>query len=175
VLKGSISAIPFVGGAINEVVFEARSRLKQERLNRLFQAVAIDVAELGEGKVDRSFLATEQFSDLIEDVCLRVSRTSFERKAHRLRRVLVDAFQGKYDSNFEPMFMNILDEITEAELQVLSSLEKAFGGKRAPLTDEDERNAGRSRLQPRSVGPRRGSGQAGCAEPGWKGAASSRT
>lgn len=139
VVKGTIAAIPFVGGAINEILFEARSRLKQERLNRLFQAVAEEVAQLGEDKLDQEFLASDEFSDLIEDICLRASRTASERKARCFRRVLVDAFQGKYDSNFGEMFMNILGEITEAELHVLSSLERAFGTKRGPLKDEDER------------------------------------
>lgn len=33
-LKGMIGAIPFAGTFLNEVAFEARSRIKQERVNR---------------------------------------------------------------------------------------------------------------------------------------------
>ncbi|MCC6216131.1 MAG: hypothetical protein IT376_14805 [Polyangiaceae bacterium] len=46
VLKGAIGAIPFVGTAINEILFEARGRLKQARVEEFVRQVA-DCARAG--------------------------------------------------------------------------------------------------------------------------------
>jgi hypothetical protein len=123
VLKGIISAVPVVGGALNEILFAARSRLKQDRLNRFFQAVAEDVKALQEQTINRDFLASDEFSDLLEDICLRVAKAAAEEKRAYFRRVLVNAFQGKHDPDFAPMFMVILSDISEAEVTVLSAIQ----------------------------------------------------
>src|SRR5215471_13023112 len=72
VIKGAIGAIPFVGTLLNEVAFEARSRVKQRRLEAFFGEVAQSVRELSEAKIDREYLASEEFSDLFEDVATKV-------------------------------------------------------------------------------------------------------
>ena len=119
VLKGVISAIPYAGGLINELLFDARSRLKQDRLNAFFFEVAADVRKLGEEKLDKPYLTSERFSDLIEDICNRVAREGSETKRRHFRKVLLDAMQGKAPPTFEGVFIHILGEMTEAELDVL--------------------------------------------------------
>jgi hypothetical protein len=124
VLKGAIGAIPFAGTAINEVLFEARGRLKQERVNRFVAQVAADVAQLAAASIDHQYLQTEEFSDLVEDILLRVARTRSDVKKRHLRMVFVGALQGRLDVDFTDLFLVLLDQVTEHELHVLRGLSR---------------------------------------------------
>jgi hypothetical protein len=124
--KGIIGAIPWVGNLLNEMMFEARSRLKQARLNQFFTQVAQDVNSLSEDKLDKDYLRTEEFSDFIEEVCLRVSRERSEEKRTYFRKVLLDAFKGGRQPDFSAAFLNILQEITVEEISVLSGYVWAY-------------------------------------------------
>jgi hypothetical protein len=119
VLKGAIGTVPFVGTLLNEIAFDARARLKQDRLNSFFVEVAADVRKLSEDALDREHLKSEEFSDLIEDICVRVARTRAARRRDDLRKLLLDAFQGKRQPDLGPLFLDILERITEDELNVL--------------------------------------------------------
>jgi hypothetical protein len=118
-LRGAIGMVPYIGTMLNELLFDARSRLKQERLNAYLEGVAEDVEKLKEEAIDREFLASEKFSDLLEDVLIRVARSNSEQKRAHFRSLLVGAFQGRYDPDFSPMFVALLSEISDAELKVL--------------------------------------------------------
>jgi hypothetical protein len=118
-LKGIIGALPYVGTLVNEALFDARSRLKQERLNAFFVGVAESVEKLGQESIDHAYLKTEEFSDLVEDICLRVTRTRSEQRRQHLRKQLLDAFQGRRQPDLGPLFLGMLEQISEDELNVL--------------------------------------------------------
>jgi len=126
VVKSAIAAIPFVGQALNEALFDARSRIKQNRLNAFFQSVATSVAALQESALDRDYITSEEFSDLMEDLTHRVANTRAHEKRERFRRVLLTAMQGRRSPNFEPMYLTILQEITEEELCVLAGFHHVY-------------------------------------------------
>lgn len=119
VLKGIIGALPYVGTLVNEALFDARSRLKQERLNAFFASVAESVEKLDRESIDHAYLGTEEFSDLIEDICLRVARMRSDQRRQHLRKQLLDAFQGRRQPDLGPLFMGLLEQISEDELNVL--------------------------------------------------------
>lgn len=121
-LRGAIGAIPYVGSLLNEVVFDARSRLKQQRLEAFFRAVAEDVARIDESAIDKDYLVSDDFSDLIEDVCQRAARATSESKRLRFKDVLVRALTERPPPDLTPMFLAVLAEITEEEIVVLEKL-----------------------------------------------------
>jgi hypothetical protein len=137
VLKGAVGAIPFVGTLLNEVAFEARSRLKQRRLEAFFKEIADALAQLSEDKVDRNYLRSEEFSDLFEDVGNRVSQTRDDRKRVYFRNILVKGILGQSVPDLSAMFIALLHEITVEELSVLKGY--ALGVKWL----RDKRNAAR--------------------------------
>lgn len=113
-----------MGTAINEILFEARGRLKQARVEEFVRQVADEVGKLKEESIDREFLRSEAFSDLIDDVLVRASRTRSAEKKGRLRKVCVDAIQGRYEPDFTDLFLGILDQITDHEMAVLKGFSK---------------------------------------------------
>jgi hypothetical protein len=129
VFKGLVGAIPFAGTAINELLFEARSRLKQRRVKDFVAAVAEDVTRLTAEGINREFLASEDFSDLIEDIFIRVSRTKSAERRNHYKSILVRAFQGLSDPDFSTFFLNVLEEITEQEVTILRGFAKYLAEK----------------------------------------------
>ncbi len=129
-LKGLIGAIPYVGTLANEALFDARSRLKQERLNAFFVEVAKSVEKFQEGAIDQAYLKTEEFSDLIEDICQRVARTRSEQRRAHLQKQLLDAFQGRRQPDLGPLFLSILEQISPDELNLLRVFVSFDEGKR---------------------------------------------
>jgi hypothetical protein len=143
-IKGAIGAIPFAGTAINEVLFEQRSRLKQQRLNDFFSDVAGDVGQLKQTAIDQRFIRSEEFSDLLEDILTRVAKTRSEEKRAHFRRVLVGAMEGRNDPDFAPHFLDLLTKLTDVELEILRRL--GAGLSRYSGDDDDVRSITADRI-----------------------------
>jgi|LSQX01.3.fsa_nt_gb hypothetical protein len=54
--KSALGAIPIVGALLNEVVFDYRGRIKQERCNRFINELAIYMADVNETDIDIPFI-----------------------------------------------------------------------------------------------------------------------
>lgn len=122
-IKGALGFLP-CGTLLNEALFEARSRIKQERVNTFVGELSSAVRVLSEESIKKEFLTSEEFSDLIEDIFHRVTRTRSEQKRGHLRDVLVAAIQGRHDPDFGPLFLGVLEQVTEPELRVLQGFSK---------------------------------------------------
>lgn len=121
ILKSAFGAVPWVGQALMEIVFDGRSRVKQNRIN-LYLKEAAD--EIREEKVDHKFLKTDEFSDLLEDILQRVATNRSEEKRVHFKNLLTQAIHGHRPPDMSRTFINILSEITEAELRLLAQLHK---------------------------------------------------
>ncbi len=119
VIKGLVGAVPYAGSLLNEVMFEARSRLKQARLEGFLVGLAARVAQLREEALDMEYMRSPEFSDLVEDVCLRVARSSSQARRDHFQAVLLHAMTGQKEPDFGPLFIDVLTEISEAELAIL--------------------------------------------------------
>jgi len=84
--KSAFSTIPFAGGALNEIFFDYRSRLKQNRLNSFVELLSAFFS--GHPDIDQERLKTEEFSDLFESVIRRVLQTKSKEKHLRFRDIL---------------------------------------------------------------------------------------
>lgn len=122
IVKSSIGAIPWIGQVLNEALFECRARIQQERLNKFFTEVAADVSRLGEDKLDKEYLSTEEFSDYIESISRRVAENQNDGKRKQYRNVLMSAICGKRPPDLSSVFLSILNEITDMELSLFSKI-----------------------------------------------------
>ena len=62
-LKGLIGAIPFAGTAINEAVFEARSRIKQNRINTFIENFGEYLNQFKEEDLNLEQIKNDDFGD----------------------------------------------------------------------------------------------------------------
>ena len=76
VIRGLVGAIPCVGTALNEAIFDLRARLKQERLEKFVEKLAGVLKTLDTAKVDTAYIKSEEFVDFLEDVLIRAAKAS---------------------------------------------------------------------------------------------------
>lgn len=117
-LKGLASVFPF-GGALNEVLFDIRGRVRQERFNAFVVGLGERVAQLEGAKVDFDYLRSEEFVDVLEEVLSQAPKTGSEAKRKHLQDVLTREFQGPTAGEMTLLYLDILRTITEQELRAL--------------------------------------------------------
>ncbi|MBW2938107.1 hypothetical protein KXJ69_08310 [Aureisphaera sp. CAU 1614] len=121
-LKGVIGAIPFAGTLVNELLFDARSRIKQERVNEFI----IKFSELIDEHTEEDFsllnLNNEQLSDILEEIIISVSKTSAEHKKEIFKKILLNQLKSsEVDTDDTLRFVNITNEINNRQFEILKS------------------------------------------------------
>ncbi|MBU1065525.1 hypothetical protein KKC74_12085, partial [bacterium] len=96
-LKGLIGAIPFAGTFLNEVAFEARSRIKQERVNRFIEEFSEYVKSITESEKDLNLLNVENVGDVFEEIIISVSRTSAHHKIDVFKKILFEQLKSSHN------------------------------------------------------------------------------
>ena len=135
-LKGLIGAIPYAGTFINEVVFETRSRIKQQRLMRFFELISDSLTEDLDGAVSLEDLDKGEIGDVFEQICLRVARTSSERKLHAFKAILCSQFVKGRQSGHTHKFIQITEALSDSQLGILAGARKYFSDKHFKLNEE---------------------------------------
>ena len=113
------SNIPVVGSILDEVLFEHRSRVKQERLNRFVEEFKKYLRSMGSCDIDQKHLKSEEFGDIFESILRRVVNTASEEKVHRFKKILLNEMEHTYESDFKETFLDIAFRINEDQIQIL--------------------------------------------------------
>ena len=124
-LKGTIGAVPFAGTFLNEVLFEARSRLKQERINSFVEDfcnyVSINIKE----DLQTDNLNPEKVGDILEEILISVSKTSANHKKEIFKKILLNQLTSdEVDFDETLYFINITNELSILQFQILSMFNK---------------------------------------------------
>jgi hypothetical protein len=124
VVKGLIGAIPWAGTALNEALFEVRSRLKQERLEKFVELLGETVEKLGEDAVRQETIRSPEFSDLLEDIMQNILKTHSEQKV----RVFVTVMAATMcvskldDHDMRELYISVIGTLNESEMEILKNL-----------------------------------------------------
>ncbi len=119
--KSVFSNVPFAGTLLNEIFFDYRSRVKQERLN-LFLEGFINYLEAGDlMEITENLLLTEDFGDLFESVIRRVTQTSSEERLQMFKNVLAGYITEPQKNDYQDTFLDIIDRINATQIQILKA------------------------------------------------------
>ena len=137
-IKSLLSAVPWVGGLLNEALFDYRGRLKQERLNQFVTSLADYFQE--HEPADVSVFATEDFSDIFESVIRRVVLTKSKTKHERFRDILIhsiEASQAELDNTETYLdLVSSLDEVAILILKHHQPFDNAFDQQSYKINDQ---------------------------------------
>lgn len=122
VTKGAIGAIPFVGTALNESLFECRARIKQERVNKFIKMLQEFMVTVSDKDIDFKHLKSDEFSDIFESILKRVAYTRSEEKMKRFRKVLVSEMQNPTNTDFTETFLDIISRLEEVQIKILKDI-----------------------------------------------------
>jgi len=118
--KSLFSNVPFVGGLLNEVIYDYRGRVKQERINKFTLLLS---EYFGHNPVENTDIFTsEDFGDLLESVMKRVMLTKSQEKYQHFRDVLVNYIEHPYpDADDTELFLDLVSQLNETALIILKS------------------------------------------------------
>lgn len=133
-IKNMFAQIPIVGWALNETIFDRRSRVKQKRLN-VFTNLMIESMNKRLGyEIDLENIKSDQFGDLFESVLKRVMETSNEDKLKRFRDILVGQIVSPNKEEFTETFLDITGRLKEIQIHIL----KTYCEKRSKVSEAKE-------------------------------------
>ena len=120
VAKALFSNVPFIGGLLNEVMYDLRGRVKQDRINN-FTLLLSDYFEHNPiGNTD--VITSEDFGDLFELVLRKVAHTKSQEKHRHFRDVLVNYIERPHpDTDDNEIFLELVGQLNETALIILRS------------------------------------------------------
>jgi len=118
-LKSGFSAVPFIGGALNEFLFEIRGRIAQQRLNNFTDSFIKSLCELGV-IVDEERITSESFNDIYIAIVKRVVETNCQHKLKMFKDILIHNLQRPYESNFRETFLDLVMKLDYIEIEILN-------------------------------------------------------
>ncbi|MEX2597081.1 MAG: hypothetical protein WEC59_09165 [Salibacteraceae bacterium] len=126
ILKGSIGAIPYAGSLLNEVLFEVRGRLKQNRINSFVESLSNYMESLDPNRLNLNQIRNEDFGDFFEELLISVSKTRSTSKHHAFRNLLVNQLMNTTKIDTTEIFLELLKSITEKQIAILSLIEPDY-------------------------------------------------
>ncbi len=120
VIRGLVGAIPYVGTALNEAIFDLRARLKQERLEKFVEYLADSLQTLETDKIDVTYIQSAEFVDFLEDVLIRAAKVRAEEKRRKLAAVLAGRLQHAEGTPFDDRFLDLLIALSDIQVRILA-------------------------------------------------------
>jgi len=121
---------------LNDTIFELRSKLEQRRINDFVISFAKHLEIEFALNSDKRRLSTEEFSDLWNNVLLKVSRTRSAKKTELFRTLLTHHVVSGLEIDATEMYIQIIDKISEKQLLILDGLSKVHPGRFITLHEE---------------------------------------
>ena len=120
VVRSLLGAIPSIGTALNEAIFDLRARLKQERLEKFVGYLADSLQTLETDKIDVAYIQSAEFVDFLEDVLIRAAKIRAEEKRRKLAAVLAGRLQHAEGTPFDDLFLDLLIALSDIQVLILA-------------------------------------------------------
>lgn len=128
-------AIPAVVGAVDVAITTKAQKIAERRLNELCQSWENEMKQIPVGLIDRNYVESEEFFDLIFKAWEAAKRTRHDEKIHLYAKVLTQSVPLQDRSEHSPEdYLSILSELSLNELKVARAL--YHQQKESALSDE---------------------------------------
>ncbi len=117
-LRAAVSAIPLVGTYLDLTLSMSGQKFVEERLDYLILQLHKELDEVKEAVMDNTFLQTEEGYDLVIKTLASGAKTRQRQKLELLAKVLRGAYTGKATIHDPELYIKIIDELSERELEV---------------------------------------------------------
>jgi hypothetical protein len=118
--RATVAAVPYIGGAVGEIVFGHRDRTKQRRLAEFIEDISRRLHDVEKSTVNADYLESEEFADFLEAVLERATRVRAEAKRERLSRALCRQIIHPIPLDFGELFLDLVVELNESQVRILS-------------------------------------------------------
>lgn len=119
-LRGLIGAIPYAGTLLNEVVFEHRSRIKQNRIEKFILSFSDYLNNFSKLDIDVEHMKSEEFSDIFENLILKVSKNRSDEKLDLFKKILKSEINNPFSKpDFVEIYLDLIDNLHEKQIEIL--------------------------------------------------------
>ena len=117
-LRAAITAIPFVGGSIDVLISGKAQNIAQKRLETLAGSLKDELNQLKGNQIDKNFLESDEWFDLLMQTFDKTIRTRSEEKIRLFSKVLTGVLASTSKRDTAEEFLNILSELSETEIAI---------------------------------------------------------
>jgi hypothetical protein len=117
-LRAAISAIPLIGSQLDLYLSTPGQKFVEERLQYLIDQLQEQMNEVQEHAIDRRIFDTEEGFDLVNKTFAAAARTRQREKLKVFAKILRGALTLKERTHDPELYLRIVDEMSEKELEV---------------------------------------------------------
>jgi len=122
-LRALISAIPYIGSSIDVIITSRAQIIIQQRLNFFLEQLKKDVRTLKESSIDRDYIESEEFFDLLIKTIEYAVKTRHREKITIYSRVLRNSLVATFRQGNDPEeFLLVLVELSPIEIEILKAI-----------------------------------------------------
>jgi hypothetical protein len=124
VLRAGAAAIPFVGGSIDALITTRASKLAAKRIAALFEEMKSNMARIKEAKLDKEFLESDAWDDLILRALNAAAATSDYEKTRLYAAILAGSttVQGIRSELDPAAILSAISELSVEEIVMARSI-----------------------------------------------------
>ena len=119
VIRTLLGIVPYVGTALNEIVYDRRSRLKQNRINNFIAELAEFTKTVNPHDFDMEFIQSDDFSDIFEAIIKSVSLTNKKEKLEKLKVILTKGLTNKLKTDYVDTFLELVNSLNVNDIIIL--------------------------------------------------------
>lgn len=124
-LRSALGAVPYIGTALNEVIFEHRSRVKQNRLNKFISLLFDYLSTHSEIDFNIEDIDKEDLGDVLESVVRKVVETGSEQKLKHLRNILMGHIKANTpDVDLTQSYLELTTNLSHIQIRILLTFAK---------------------------------------------------
>jgi len=117
-LRAVVNVIPYIGSSLDVLFASKGKEIIQKRINTFLSELHLEMEKVKEEKVDKAYLESEEFFDLLISALEKVSKTRSKRKISLYAKILKNAvLVDKVKDHDEPeKYLSVVAELSEDEI-----------------------------------------------------------
>lgn len=119
-IRALVPLIPYVGSSIDVLLGSKAQKFAEERKERLYTELKAEIEKLDEPKIDKEYLQSEEWFDILLQAIDKTVRTRSKEKIKLFAKVLKGAllFSGLDKGSRAEEYLNVLSELTINEVRL---------------------------------------------------------
>jgi len=127
VIKGSIGAIPYAGTLLNEILFDIRSRVKQQRTINFLNKYSESLEKLDAEAKLKNKSENVDFTDFFEFILKIIANNRFNEKIDIFKNILLNAtINESIDIDYYQIFTDEISNLTFIEIVLLENYYQSY-------------------------------------------------
>ncbi len=120
ILRGVISSVPLIGSYLDLYLSGEGQKFAQERIEYMVNELQIEMESVQENLLNSSLFNSEEGYDIVQKTFIAAARTRQKEKLKLFAKILRGAFTTTENKHDTELYLRIVDELSEKELEIAS-------------------------------------------------------